>query len=115
MSGSNTTAATVRPVSQLYQMFADGQAAGTISPSYARDLVASLAAIAGVTSVAGRAGAVTLASTDLSGFAGAVVTTAGTAALPSPATLAATDTVLVKSGGTLSRISYSALRALLTS
>jgi len=113
MSGS--TASTVRPVSQLYSMFADGQAAGTISPSYARDMIASLAAISGVTSVAGRTGAVTLASADLSGLSAAVVSTVGTGALAAASTLGASDTVLVKASGTLSRITWANLQTLLTS
>jgi hypothetical protein len=86
MSG---TTGTVYPVSTLLsQFFADSVAAGSITPAVMRDLIVSLQAIAGVTSVAGRTGAVTLTADDISGLA---------SSLP----LATTTTVgVVKADGT---------------
>jgi beta-glucanase (GH16 family) len=113
MSG---TTGTVQTIATLLQDFADNQPPHSIIPRYLRDAAVTLQALMGVASVNGKSGPVTLTAADIGDYAASVLPALGSVSGPSGRQytgLAATDRVLVRVGGVIGWLPYSALAALI--
>lgn len=99
MSGTaGSTSATVLTIAQVLYSLRDGQLPDSITPATIRNMIVSLAAIAGVTTVAGRSGAIQLTTADITDWSAATAgfnprIISGTAD-PTPQTGAGTQAVL---------------------
>src|SRR5690349_16254461 len=65
MSGTTGATGNVLSISELLNSLRDGQPARSITPQVIRNVIASIAALSGVTSLAGKSGPVQLVHTDL--------------------------------------------------